>query len=224
MLFILRGAEYIVPTALTFLVVLIFAFAYHELAHAVVADRLGDPTPRSYGRITLNPFANLDRTGMILALVIGFGWAYTPLNPNYMRGNPRRSMAIVAIAGPLANLLMAFLFGLPVRLGLVAVMPPGEILPSLYSFLTFAVYYNLLLFAFNLIPIPPLDGFRILVGVLPFEMAIQLEKMYQYSQIIFLAVFFLLSVAGLNIVGMVLGPVLGTLYPVFVGGYAPVLM
>ncbi len=224
MFFILQGANYLVPTALTFLVVLIFAFAYHELAHAVSADRLGDPTPRSYGRITLNPFANLDRTGMILALVIGFGWAYTPINPAYLRGNPRRSFAIVAIAGPLANLLMAFLFGLPVRLGLVTVTPPGDILPSLYSFLTFAVYYNLLLFAFNLIPIPPLDGFRILVGVLPVEMAMQLERLYQYSQMIFLGVFFLLPVAGINVVGQVLGPVIGTLYPIFTGGLAPLLM
>ncbi len=224
MLFLLQGAQYIVPTAISFLIVLIFAFAYHELAHAVTADRLGDPTPRSYGRITLNPFANLDRTGMILALLIGFGWAYTPINPNYLRGNPRRSFAIVAIAGPLANLLMALLCGLPIRLGLVEITAPGEILPSLYSFLTFGVYYNLLLFAFNLIPIPPLDGFRILVGIVPYEMAMQLERIYPYSQFIFLGVFFLLPVLGVNVFGMLLGPVLGLLYPLFVGSFAPLLL
>jgi Zn-dependent protease len=222
MLLFLRGSEYPVPTAITFAIVLIFAFAYHELAHAVVADRLGDPTPRSYGRITLNPFRNLDRTGFILALLIGFGWAFTPINPLYFRGNPRRAFAIVAIAGPLANLVMAALMGLPVRLGWVTYMPPMEVLPSLYSFLTFGVYYNLLLFAFNLIPIPPLDGFRILLGILPPDISIQLEQLYRYSMFIFLGVFFLLPTAGVDIAGEILWPVIGFFYPIFTGGWPPI--
>lgn len=221
MLLFLRGAEYPIPTAITFAIVLIFAFAYHELAHSVVADRLGDPTPRSYGRITLNPAKNLDRTGLILALLIGFGWAFTPINPNYFRGNPRRAFAVVSIAGPLANLLMAGLYGLPVLLGLVEVTPPREVLPSLYSFLTFGVYYNLLLASFNLIPIPPLDGFRILQGILPPHIAIQLDQLYQYSMMIFLGVFFLLPAVGVDIAGEIIGPVLGFFYPLFTGGFAP---
>ncbi len=224
MLLLLRNAQFIVPSAISFLIVLIFTFAYHELAHAVVADRLGDPTPRQHGRITLNPFANLDRTGMIMALIIGFGYAFTPINPNYLRGNIRRSFAIVAVAGPLANLFMAFLFGLPLRLGLVTYTLPGTILPSVYSFLAFAVYYNLLLFAFNLIPVPPLDGFRILIGLVPIEMALKLEGLYQYSQFIFLGIFFLLPVAGVNVIGYVLGPVLSTLYPLMTGGFAPLIL
>ncbi|NJN54992.1 MAG: site-2 protease family protein [Anaerolineae bacterium] len=217
MLFFLRGAEYPIPTAITFAVVLIFAFAYHELAHALVADRLGDPTPRSYGRISLNPIRNLDRTGFILALVIGFGWAYTPINPLYFKGNPRRAFAIVSVAGPLANLLMAALLGLPLRLGLVPYAPPMEVLPSLYFFLTFAVYYNLLLFAFNLLPIPPLDGFRILLGILPPDIAVQLEQLYRYSMMIFLGVFFLLPMAGVDVFGQILGPVIGFFFPLFTG-------
>jgi len=224
MLLLLNGAQFIVPSAISFLIILIFAFAYHELAHAVTADRLGDPTPRRYGRITLNPFANLDKMGMILALIIGFGYAFTPINPNYLRGNIRRSFAIVAVAGPLTNLLMAFLFGLPLRLGWVAFSLPGDILPSAYSFLTFGVYYNLLLFAFNLIPVPPLDGFRILIGLVPVEFALKLEGLYRYSQFIFLGIFFLLPVAGINVIGYVLGPVLSSLYPWFTGGFAPLLL
>jgi Zn-dependent protease len=223
MLWFLRGAEYPIPTAITFAVVLIFAFAYHELAHAVVADRLGDPTPRSHGRITLNPFRNLDRTGLILALLIGIGWAFTPINPLYFRGNPRRAFAIVAIAGPLANLLMAALMGLPVRLGWVPFSPPMEVLPSLYSFLTFGVYYNLLLFAFNLLPVPPLDGFRILLGILPPDISVQLEQLYRYSMMIFLGVFFLLPAAGVDVIGLVLGPAIGFFYPLFTGGWPPVI-
>ncbi|MCL4266756.1 MAG: site-2 protease family protein [Anaerolineae bacterium] len=223
MLLFLRGAEYPIPTMITFAIVLIFAFAYHELAHAIVADRLGDPTPRSYGRITLNPARNLDRTGLILALLIGFGWAFTPINPLYFRGNPRRAFAIVAIAGPLANLAMAGLLGLPVLLGLVTYTPPMEVLPSLYSFLTFGVYYNLLLFAFNLIPIPPLDGFRILLGILPPDIAVQMEQLYRYSMMLFLGIFFLLPAVGFNVAGEILGPVIGFFYPLFTGGWPPII-
>lgn len=224
MLFFLPGADYPIATAITFIVVLIFAFAYHELAHAVVADRLGDPTPRSHGRMTLNPIPHLDRTGIILAILIGFGFAFTPINPMYLRGNPRRSMAIVAVAGPLANFLMAALMALPIRLGWVAFAPPLEVLPSLYSFLTFGVYYNLLLGAFNLIPIPPLDGFRILVGILPPDISIQLEQLYQYSMLIFLGVFFLLPAVGINIAFEIINPIIAFFYPFLTGGFSPLLI
>ncbi len=224
MLLFLRGADYPIPTAITFVIVLIFAFAYHELAHAVVADRLGDPTPRSVGRMTLNPIPHLDRTGMIMALIIGFGFAFTPVNPRYFRGNPRRAFALVAIAGPLANLLMALLMGLPIRLGLVSVAPPLEVLPSLYSFLTLGVYYNLLLFAFNLIPIPPLDGFRILLGILPPDISVQLEQLYRYSFMIFLGAFFLLPAVGVDIISEILRPVFAFFYPLLTGGLAPLFI
>jgi Zn-dependent protease len=222
MLLWLQGSQFVTATAISFVISLIFAFGYHELGHAVTADRLGDPTPRSYGRITLNPFKNLDRTGFILALLIGFGWAFTPVNPLYFRGNPRRAFAIVSIAGPLMNLAMAAICALPIRLGLVEITPPYQIapniyLPSLFSFLTFAIYYNLLLFAFNLIPIPPLDGFRILLGILPPDIAIQLEQLYRYSMMIFLGVFFLLPAVGVNIVWEIIGPVISFFYSLFVG-------
>lgn len=217
MLFFLRGADYLIPTAISFVIVLVIAFAYHEFAHAIVADRLGDPTPARYGRITLNPIPHLDRTGMILALIIGFGWAFTPINPNNLRGNRRVSHAIVAVAGPLANLLMAFLFGLPILLGLVEVAAPGRFLPSIYSFLVFAVYFNLLLFALNLLPIPPLDGFTILLGVLPVEMAYRLEPIRQYGQIIFIAAFFILPAIGFNLPFIIIRSVIGTFYPILVG-------
>lgn len=220
MLLFLQGADYLIPTAISFVVVAIIAFAYHEFAHALVADRLGDPTPRSHGRITLNPIPHLDRTGLIMLLLIGFGYAFTPINERYLRGNPRTSHAIVAVAGPLANLLMAFLMALPVRLGVVPIQPPGQYLPSLYSFLAFGVYFNLLLFAFNMLPVPPLDGFRILLGVLPPEMAYRLQGLYQYSQMIFLAIFFLLPVVGFNLAFEIIGPVISYFFPLFLGPFA----
>lgn len=224
MLLFLRSADYPIPTIISFVIILIFAFAYHELAHAVVADRLGDPTPRSAGRMTLNPIPHLDRTGMIMALIIGFGFAFTPVNPRYFRGNPRRAFALVAIAGPLANLLMALLMGLPIRLGLVNTAPPLEVLPSLYSFLTLGVFYNLLLFAFNLIPVPPLDGFRILLGILPPDISVQLEQLYRYSFMIFLGAFFLLPAVGVDIIGEVIGPVFAIFFPLLTGGRGPLFI
>ena len=221
MLLFLRGAEYLVPTAISFILIAVIAFAYHEFAHAIVADRLGDPTPRSYGRITLNPIPHLDRTGLILLLIIGFGYALTPVNPRFFRGNPRTSHAIVAIAGPLMNLLMAVLMGLPVRLGLVPIQEPGQFLPSVYSFLAFGVYFNLMLFAFNLIPIPPLDGFTILLGILPPDLSYRLEGIRQYSQIIFLGVFFLLPAVGIDIAFETIVPVIRFFFPLLLGPFSP---
>ena len=101
---------------IAFAITAILAFAYHEFAHAFVADRLGDPTPRDNGRITLNPFPHLSVFGLIMLFLVGFGWAVTPVNPSLLRGNYRRSMAMVAIAGPLANLAMAILWALPIPL------------------------------------------------------------------------------------------------------------
>jgi Zn-dependent protease len=206
-----------IPIIISFAVTAILAFAYHELAHAVVADRLGDRTPRSYGRISLNPIVHLDPLGTILLLIFGFGWASTPINPNQMRGNPRTSHAIVAVAGPVANLLMAILYGLPLRLGLVDFAPPGEILPSLSVFLLVGVQINLVLMAFNMLPIPPLDGFTILLGLLPAELAYRLEPARQYGMIIFLVVIFLLPRIGLDVFGLVVGPVLDSLLPLLTG-------
>jgi len=163
--------------------------------------------------------AHLDRTGLVLALLFGFGWAMTPINPSYMRGNPRVARAIVSVAGPIANLLMAILFGLPIRLGLVEAMPPGTILPSLYSFLTFGVYLNLLLFAFNLLPIPPLDGFSILMGILPAELAYRLRPLEQYGFLIFIGLLFIVpQLTGINVFGIAIGAVLRTFFPLITGG------
>ncbi len=218
MLYFLRGTPYIIPTAITFIVVLLFAFAYHELAHAVVADRLGDSTPRSFGRMTLNPFAHLDRTGFIFALLVGFGFAYTPINPNRLKGDPRISHMIVSVAGPLANLLMAIIFAVPLRWRLVELyVPPGSFLPSPFFFLNFGVTYNLLLMAFNLLPIPPLDGFNILSGLLPADMSYRLQAIRPYGMRIFIVVVFLLPFVGIDVISLVISPVIGFLRPLLTG-------
>lgn len=207
---------------IAFIIVATLAFAYHEFAHAIVADRMGDPTPRSYGRITLNPFVHLDLFGMVMLVLAGFGWATTPVNPSNLRGNPRTSYAIVALAGPVANLIMAVLFAIPIRLGLADPLSAGPALgsfelPSFFQLCYIGVQINLLLFAFNLIPIPPLDGFTILMGVLPPEMAYQLAPLRQYGTIILLIVIFVLPRIGLDVLGWFVRPVFNIALPVLVG-------
>ena len=144
-----------IPTIIERVIVLLIAFTVHELAHAVTADYLGDPTPRRMGRITLNPLKHLDPFGTIMLIIAGFGWAKPVMtNPMNMRGNPRTSMAIVAFAGPLSNLVMALAF-------------------------------------FNLLPVPPLDGSRILYAILTAELVYRLRPLEQYGfMILFLVVFF----------------------------------
>lgn len=207
---------------IAFIITATLAFAYHEFAHAIVADRLGDQTPRQYGRITLNPFVHLDLFGMVMLVLAGFGWAMTPVNPNNLRGNPRTSYAIVAIAGPVANLLMALLFAIPIRFGLAdpaAVGPSlGFIqLPSFFLFCYIGVQINLLLFAFNLMPIPPLDGFSILMGILPPELAYRLMPIRQYGTIILLLAIFLLPRIGLDIISWFISPMFQYVMPILLG-------
>ena len=202
---------------IAFAITAILAFAYHEFAHAIVADKLGDPTPRSFGRITPNPFVHLSLMGLAFLFVIGFGWAVTPVNPNRLRGNPRRSMALVAVAGPAANLIMALLYALPLRLGIVELTLSGSVLPSLSAFLAMGVWINLLLFAFNLLPIPPLDGFTILLGLLPPDLAYRLEGVRQYGNMILLGVLILLPLVGVNVLGRVIWPIVDQLMLLFAG-------
>lgn len=190
-------------------IVLLVAFSIHELAHALTADRLGDPTPRRMGRITLNPLAHLDPFGSLMLLISGFGWAKPVMvQPMYLRGNPRTSMAIVAAAGPISNLGLAILFAIPVRLGIVdiAVSSTGA-LPS-FDFLIFEfIWINLILLFFNLIPVPPLDGYRILFGILPPDAAYRLRPLEQYGFLILILAIFLLPSVGLDILGwLVVGP------------------
>jgi Zn-dependent protease len=184
-------------------IVLVVAFTIHELAHAVTADRLGDPTPRRMGRITLNPIAHLDLFGSIMLLISGFGWAKPVMvQPLNLKGNPRSSMAIVAAAGPLSNLLMAILFAIPVRLGLVGIAFGSEgNFPTVDALFFEFIWINLILMFFNLIPIPPLDGSKILAGILPLEMAQYLRPLEQYGFLILLALIFILPRLGIDVLG-----------------------
>ena len=138
--------------------VLVFALVFHEFSHAWVANKLGDPTARYSGRLTLNPLAHLDPFGSLMILFVGFGWAKpVPVDSRYL-ANPRVDMMKIAIAGPAANLLLAFVGGTIIRSGLVS----GSITLMILLF----TQINIMLAVFNMIPIPPLDGSQIFSGIM----------------------------------------------------------
>ncbi len=140
---------------------ILWAITVHEFAHAWAADRLGDPTARLAGRLTLNPLRHLDPIGTLLFFIVRIGWAKpVPVNPMYFR-NPRRDMALVAVAGPVSNVLSAFFFGFLART--LPLSGPWHLL------LVYFVYINLVLAFFNLIPLFPLDGWTVLKFFLPRE-------------------------------------------------------
>jgi Zn-dependent protease len=146
-----------------------------------------------------------------MLFLVGFGWATTPVNPNLLKGNPRKSMMIVALAGPLANLLMATLFAIPIRLGVFDPSFSEELLPTAFQICWTGVQINLLLFAFNLLPVPPLDGFTILLGILPADLAYQLAGLRQYGNMILLGLLILPQFTGTSIIGLVITPVIDTI-------------
>lgn len=208
------------PTLIARVFVLLVAFTIHELAHAWTADRFGDMTPRMNGRLSLNPLVHLDPMGSLMLIVAGFGWAKpVPVNPYALERHSSAAPMWVSLAGPASNLVMAVLFAIPFQLGLVSPYfnPAGQILPSLGYLLFQFVYINLLLFLFNLIPISPLDGEKILYYLAPPSLASFMDNIRPYGPILLLVVVFLGPMIGFNFLGMVLGPPLQALMSVLIG-------
>jgi Zn-dependent protease len=210
------------PTLIARIFVLLTAFAVHEFAHAWSADRFGDPTPRSMGRLTLNPLAHLDPIGSLMLVFVGFGWAKpVPVNPYALERRSSAAMMWVSLAGPISNLLMALIAAIPFQLGLVsaysAFTNPGTVLPSLDYFLYEFVYINLLLMLFNLIPIAPLDGEKVLYYLAPPSLARVMDTIRPYGPMLLLLVVFAGSFAGFNLLWTILGPPLQALLGLLVG-------
>ena len=165
---------------------LLLGFTFHEFSHALAATRLGDPTPRYRGRLTLNPMAHLDPVGTIMLFVAGFGWGKpVEVNPNLMRGDPKTNLALTAAAGPLSNLVVAGAAGLAIKLDFVPWRSPFN-LPNLASwsaedylglYLSSIVIFGIILAVFNLIPLFPLDGFSVAVGILPHDLSRAFEEL-----------------------------------------------
>jgi len=187
------------PLELIFsLVALIVAITIHEFSHAFAAEHLGDPTPRLQGRLTLNPLAHLDPLGTILLILVRFGWGKPVVFDPYNLRNPRRDSAIISIAGPISNFLLAIvcaiLAQLMLRIGAAPNQTVSVILGLLYGLLTQIVVMCIVLGVFNLVPIHPLDGFKIVEGILPEDQAKEWHQLERYG-IIFL-IFLLFPIFG----------------------------
>jgi len=174
---------------------LAICISVHEFSHAFVASELGDNTARALGRVTLNPVKHLDPIGSVLIFLAGFGWGKpVPVDVRFLRGDPRLGMALVSAAGPASNVVAAILFAALVRLGLADALIPGVAifgrdLASVVDFtLQMLVRFNLILAIFNLLPIAPLDGFKVALGLLPRDLAIPFSRTEPYGIGVLLAV------------------------------------
>jgi Zn-dependent protease len=185
------------------------AIVCHEVSHGFIAWRYGDPTARMLGRLTLNPLKHIDIVGTLMIFFVGIGWAKpVPVVYENLR-NPKRDMIWVAAAGPITNILLALVSAALLR-GLVAFANPTTsgspltmIIEPLVLMLAFSVYINLLLAIFNMIPLPPLDGGRVLVGLLPYRQANALARIEPYGMVIIIVLVFFT-----NIFSYVISPLL----------------
>ncbi len=184
---------------------LVIGFTLHEWAHAFTAYRLGDNTAYRQGRLTLDPRAHIEPLGIILALIAGFGWARpVPINPRAFYPHETRGLVIVSLAGPVMNLIIAAVFGSAIRLLSAAGMMPG----FLYTVLATVVLFNIVLFLFNLIPLAPLDGYRIAVGVLPYQQSAALVRYERETTLALMLIIMLGAITNgrLDPLGTLLGP------------------
>ena len=204
-------------------ITLIISFTVHEFAHAWTANRFGDMTPKMYGRLTLNPLAHLDPIGSLMLVVAGFGWAKpVPIDPYVLRRRSSSAVTLVSLAGPLSNLALAIvgsvIFLLIWNPATGAALSYNEIFPTPIGFLYYFIVINLSLMIFNLLPISPLDGEKVLDGLLPPSGQDFLASIRPYGSMILLVVVFLLPRFGLDILGSVLNPVLDVWWRVLLGG------
>ncbi len=197
---------------------LLFALTFHEYSHALVATRLGDPTARLLGRLTLNPIAHLDVVGtLVFVMTQRIGWAKpVPIDERYLH-HPRRDIMWIALAGPVSNVTLALVFGTIVRFA--APHPATSITQAvLLAMVRAGVVFNLGLAAFNLIPIFPLDGSRILTGLLSRAWAERYREMDRVGPFLLLGIVVLGMTTGFNLFSYVVYPVITVLGNFFTGG------
>lgn len=189
--------------------VLLIAFTVHEFAHAYTAYKFGDPTAKEQGRLTLNPVHHLDPIGTLLIFIAGFGWARpVPVNRYHFK-NPRLAGIMVSLMGPISNFALAILgtatFFLLVVTGLAAHLPHMAV-----QFFNLFIWMNVLLFVFNLLPLPPLDGYRIIEDLVSPSLRAKMTRYEQYGSLIFL----ILVITPLS--QYTIRPILNTVIPFFV--------
>ena len=186
----------------------LLALTFHEFMHGYAAYRLGDNTAKDMGRLTFNPLAHLDPIGTLMIILVRFGWAKpVPVNP-YNLANPKKDLMIISAAGPAANLTLALISGLimrGMRMGLLSAIPTSIVNP-IYTMIYLSLQINIALAFFNLLPIPPLDGSKILRGVIAREHEHLVDWLEQYGSYILMGLILSSYITGFSIIGMFLRP------------------
>lgn len=198
---------------ISYLLSLFIAISIHEFAHAWMADRLGDPTPELQGRLTLDPRAHIDLSGLLFLLFFGFGWGRPVQFDPFNLKNPRQDAALISIAGPISNFLLALLLSLVLRL-IILVEPNIFSIIGQYILVPMIIL-NVTLGVFNLLPIHPLDGFKIVGGLLPRDQAEEWYGLERYG-IIFLILIILPIFGNSSMLDMVLRPLTTTIINVMI--------
>lgn len=208
---------------ITYAIILLTCFPVHEFAHAWTANYFGDTTPRANGRLTLNPLAHLDPIGSLLMIIAGFGWAKpVPINPYALQQRSPAAVMLVSLAGPMSNFLMALIAAIFFRVGLVSPHNLGfvanGVLPNFPLFLYIFIFTNLWLMLFNLIPLFPLDGEKVLEYFLPPAGVRLLENIRPYGSMILLVIVLVIPMlTGFNLIGKVIQPVFTALTRLLIG-------
>jgi Zn-dependent protease len=192
--------DWLIAMALLFLT----SMPIHEWAHAWAAYQLGDDTAALQGRLTMNPLAHLDPVGTLTLFLFGFGWGKpVPVSPYRLRGNMRASWALVSAAGPFSNLVLAMLGAIPFRMGWLSGFG-SPVIDTAANILYLFIQINLSLMIFNLIPIPPLDGSRVLAWLLPARWATVMDQLERFGGMGLMLAIYLLSRTG--ILSLILSP------------------
>lgn len=194
---------------LIFAIGLLVAITVHEFSHAFAADHLGDPTPRSQGRLSLNPLSHLDPLGTLSMLLIGFGWGKPVEFDPYNLEHPRRDAAIISFAGPISNLIFATVLSLLLRFVFVSTLLTEIFLP--------VIYINVMLAIFNLVPIGPLDGQKIVFGLLPRDLAYEFQSIMSRYGTLLLLLFILPIFGGVSPIVALISPVIDAILRLLLG-------
>ena len=162
--------------------ILLITITFHEFSHSYIANKLGDRTSKNLARLTLNPKKHLDPMGTVMLFFVGFGWGKpVPVNPINLSPNPKTGLGLVSLSGPASNILIASISTIPIRLGIVDISSVNlNYITGTFSagqILGLTIFLNLLLATFNLLPIAPLDGFKIAIGILPRKFAYEFSKL-----------------------------------------------
>jgi Zn-dependent protease len=213
-------------TAAAIIIAFVIGIGFHEFSHVFIAYLLGDTTGRDLGRLTLNPIKHLDPFGSMMLLLVGFGWGRpAPVNPYRLRTGPTTGWSIVALAGPASNFLVAAVLAALLRFEPFRQSLTGGGILSTWNFflarvIILTISINVLLGVFNLLPIPPLDGYRVVLRLLPRDIAASYQRIEQYGPVILMALFAIPFFTGsrFNPIGDVIDPVRENVTRYLLGG------